>query len=82
MIAELRARLDNPADPLQRWLQQSQPLCQAIMGGALPADNLMIDVFGLKQPKSLSDADYNMYTSRDPRPKRALPRRRGTAGSA
>ncbi|KAG9249632.1 uncharacterized protein F5Z01DRAFT_631334 [Emericellopsis atlantica] len=80
ILTGLRARLDDSADSLQHWLQQSQRLCRAVVTGALPADNLMIDIYGLKKPQNVSDSDYEMYTSGDPRAKRALPRR-GTARS-
>ena len=80
ILTGLRARLDDSADSLQHWLQQSQRLCRAVVTGALPADNLMIDIYGLKKPENVSDSDYEMYTSGDPRAKRALPRR-GTARS-
>jgi hypothetical protein len=52
ILSELRYRLDDPADPLQHWLQQSQRLCGAIITGALPPDNLMIEIYGLKKPAS------------------------------
>merc|ERR1712000_14898 len=54
----LRARLDDSADSLQHWLQQSQRLCRAVVTGTLPADNLMIDIYGLKKPENVSDSDY------------------------
>ena len=35
----------------------------------------MINIYGLKKPENMSDSDYKIYTSGDPRAKRALPRR-------
>jgi hypothetical protein len=77
IISELSTRLANVSDPLEDWLKQARQMCTAITG-TLPAENLMIDLYHLKQHEAITNADYEAFTSVDPRAKRALPRQRAT----
>lgn len=74
IISGLRSRLDDPTDPLERWLVQAWQLCAAIVADQLPEESLMIDTYHLKRHEAMTDADYEAFTSVDPRHKMALPR--------
>ena len=79
LLTELRSRLADPNDPLEEWLAQARPLCTAIIDNTLPAASLMMDVYHLKRNEDMTEEDYRVFASVDPRVKRALPRCNGGA---
>lgn len=77
LVSELRSRLDDASDPLEGWLEQARALCVAIINNSLPSVSLMMDVYHLKRNEGMSAEDFRVFTSVDPRVKRALPRSGG-----
>ncbi|KND87234.1 hypothetical protein TOPH_08108 [Tolypocladium ophioglossoides CBS 100239] len=73
LIEKLRSRLADDCDPLEGWLDQARGLCCAIVNRELPAKNLTINVYYLKQHDTIGDNEYGAYTSLDPREKTNIP---------
>lgn len=56
-------RGSHSSSPLRQWLRDARPLCDAILGGALPTSPLNIETDGLTFADEVSDEDWEFYTS-------------------